>query len=55
MPLYDVTFTQYHTYTVEAENENEAENLAYKEFASDMRSPIADTSYDEVEVEEQEE
>ena len=52
MPEYNVTFTQYHNYVVEAEDENEAENLAYKEFLSDMCSSIANTSYDEVEVEE---
>ena len=54
MPEYNVTFIQYHNYVVEAEDENEAENLAYKEFLSDMRSPTANTSYDEVEVEEME-
>lgn len=52
MPTFDVTFIQYYTYMVEADDENEAEDLAHKEFLSDMRSPIAHTSYDEVEVEE---
>lgn len=36
MKEYDVTFTQYHCYTVESENEEEAEQKAYKEFQSDM-------------------
>lgn len=49
---YEVTFTRYHTYTVEAEDDDQAEKLAYKEFESDMRRPIADTYYDDVEIEE---
>ena len=47
---YTVTFIQYHTYDVEAEDDYEAENKAYKEFASDMRHPVAQTWYDEVEI-----
>lgn len=51
MKRYTVTFTQYHTYEVEAENEHEAENEAYKEFDSDMHYPVANTFYDYVEIE----
>jgi hypothetical protein len=51
MKNYTVTFIQYHTYGVEAENEHEAENEAYKEFESDMRCPVAYTFYDDVEIE----
>lgn len=52
MKEYFVTFTQYHCYTVEAENEEEAEQKAYKEFQSDMRSPIAQTWYDDCDIDE---
>lgn len=45
---YEVTFTWYHSYDIEADNEDEAIELAKKEFESDMRSPIADCYYDEV-------
>lgn len=47
---YSVVITRYSYYTVEAEDEDEAEEEAIKEYVSDMCSPIADTSYDEVEV-----
>lgn len=52
MPRYDVIVTQYRSYEVEAENEDEAYFLGLNEFVSDMCSPIADTHYDEVEVRE---
>lgn len=52
MPRFNVTFTQYYSYEVEADDEYEAENEAYKEFKADMCSPIANTHYDECEVEE---
>ena len=52
MARYKVTYTQYSTYEVEAENEQDALTLAYCEFESDMRYPVANTIYDEVEVEE---
>ena len=45
---YEVTFTRYHSYDIEADNEDEAIELAEEEFESDMRSPIADCYYDEV-------
>ena len=48
---YTVSFVQYHTYTVDAEDEDEAFHEAYDEFQSDMRCSIADTSYDYVKVE----
>lgn len=47
---YSVVITRYRYYTVEAEDEDEAEEKAIEEYESDMLSPIADTSYDEVEV-----
>ncbi len=48
---YTITFIQNHTYEVEADSESEAENKAYEEFASDMRRPVAQIWYDEVEIE----
>ena len=49
---YKVYFTQYYSYEVEAEDEDAAVDLAYEDFESDMRRPIARTYYDECEVEE---
>lgn len=53
-----VTFVQYHTYEIEISDEiyesgngREAIKIAEKKFISDMCSPIADTGYDDVEVE----
>ena len=46
---YRVYFTKYYTYYVEAENEDEAIEIAKEVFRADMRCPIADTTYDEVE------
>ena len=51
---YNVTFTQYYEYTVEAESESEAISKAEESFQSDVCRPIAYTSYDDVEVEEAE-
>ena len=51
MKTYTVTFTQYHTYEVNAEDEKDTKNKAYREFRNDMYSPIANPFYDEVEVE----
>lgn len=51
MKSYTVTFTQYHTYEVEAKDEDEAEDKAYKEFQSDMRRSAGSAFYDDVEVE----
>ena len=55
MKPYRVYFTKYYTYYVEAENEDEAIEIAENDFRADMRSPIADCTYDEVEVESWEE
>lgn len=55
MKTYTVTFTQYHAYEVDAEDEKDAENKAYREFRNDMYSPIANPFYDEVEIEWDEE
>lgn len=53
-----VTFVQYHTYEVEISDEIynnaddwEAIKIAEKDFETDMRSPIANTTWDDVEVE----
>lgn len=52
MPRFEVIVTQYHSYEVEAENEDEAEELGLYEFDKDMRYPVAHTHYDEIEVNE---
>lgn len=51
MKRYCVTFTQNWSYTVEAESEDEAEALAYKEFQSEMRRSVSNTCYDYYETE----
>lgn len=51
MSKYNVVYTQYYSYTVEADNEDEAEDLAHDMFKSDMRYPVANTFYDDVEIE----
>lgn len=51
---YLVTFTQYHEYWIDADSEEEAEKLGYRKFCAEQRIPIADTHYDEVSVELQE-
>lgn len=48
---YTVTYVQYHTYNVEADSDSDAESKAYKKFRADMCSAIANTHYDEVEIE----
>ena len=57
MKEYDVTFTQYWTYTIYASSEEEAEESARELFNAEMHRPYAHCFYDEVEVEctEQEE
>lgn len=50
MKEYRVCFTQYHYYTVTAENEDEAIELAEEEFDTDMHRPIANSWWDGVEV-----
>ena len=51
MSKYKVWFTQYYSYEVEAEDEDTAIDLAYEDFETEMRRPIANTCYDEVEIE----
>ena len=55
MKKYSVTFTTYEEYEVEAENETEALKIAEDELRSDRGISIADTHYDESDVEEIEE
>lgn len=52
MANYIVTFTKYMEYCVNAEDENEAEDKAYKLFYRDATYSVADTHYDEVDIEE---
>ena len=47
---YRVTFEQYHTYEVDAKNEDEAFDKAYKEFQSDMRRSVSNTWYDAYDI-----
>lgn len=47
---YRVCFSQWSFYTVEADNEDDAIEIAEKEFVSDMRQPIANTTYDDVDA-----
>ena len=55
MAKFEVSFIQYHTYNVEADTEEEAEDKAWKEFQSDMRSSVASTQFDDIEIREREE
>lgn len=50
MKRYNVIFTQYWAYTVEAESEDEAETLAFKEFQSEIRRSAGSTCYDYLET-----
>lgn len=50
MPRYSVTFTQYFSYTVDEESEEDALYAATREFESEMRRPVARTDYDDVEI-----
>ena len=52
MRTFIVDFVQYHTYTVDAPNEEVAEELAYKRFVSDMRSSVSFTHFDDMMIEE---
>lgn len=48
---FDVFFYKYFNYyDIEAESEDEALEIAEKHFKEAQRCPIADTTYDEVEV-----
>lgn len=51
MATYNVDFIQHWFYTVEAKDEDEAFDLAHKEFISDMRSSVACTIYDDCQIE----
>ena len=51
MKKYRVIFTQYYEYEVDANNDNEAHDKAYKELEAEMRYPVANTIYDEIEIE----
>lgn len=55
MKKYNVTFTTYEEYEVEAENETEALRIAEEELESDRCISIVDTHYDESDIEEIEE
>ena len=52
---YRVSFVQWYDYYVETDSEEEAIDIAEEDFVSDMRTPIANTTYDEVNVYEVEE
>ncbi len=61
MAIANVTFIKYYNFTVEVDDdlydkdpyeaEEQAIEFAFDDFESVMRSPIADCSYDEVEIE----
>ena len=55
MSKFEVSFIQYHTYNVEADTEEEAEDKAWREFQSDMRGSIASTQFNDIEIREREE
>ena len=50
-----ICFTQYHTYEVEGENEDDCLDKAEEKFVKEMREPIARTWYDKIEIIEIEE
>ena len=53
MKKYKVYFIKYYSYYAEAENEDEAIEIAENDFRAEMNCPIKDTTYEyEVEVEE---
>jgi hypothetical protein len=53
---YKVTFTQNYTYEVDASNEDEALNKAYKDFVREMCYSLPNTLYDywDIECEDEE-
>lgn len=53
MATYTVSFAQWHTYEVEAENPEEAIDIAQEDFIQDMCRPIANTEFDEIIVEDE--
>lgn len=52
MATYEVGFIQSYCYEIEANSEEEAFDKAVDEFYSDMRSPIANTEYDDYFIDE---
>ena len=51
MKEYLVTFTRYYEYYVYADNARDAEESAYEKFRERCLKPVANTSFDEVEIE----
>ena len=51
MKEYLVTFTRCYEYYVTADNAMDAEEIAYEKFRERCLRPVANTSYDEVEIE----
>ena len=51
MKEYNVTFTRYYDYTVEAENEDEARSKAEKQFDRDQSYPVCVKGYDDCDIE----
>ena len=52
MSKYKITFTTYEEYEIEADSEKEALNEAEIQLENDRRSPVANTAYDSIEIEE---
>lgn len=52
---FRVVFIQEWDYEVEADDADEAEDVAYDKFNTTMREPIAHTSYDDVRISEYDE
>lgn len=50
MKKFDVCFIQKWPYSVEAENEDQAIDLAFKEFQAEMRGSVASAYYDDYTV-----
>lgn len=48
---YTVTFVKYYTYNVCTDDEDDAFKKAYEEYIREMYYPAADTWYDDVKVE----
>ena len=55
MPRFEVIFTQYYSYDIEADMEDDAIEEAEELFVAEMRYPVARTHYDDIEVIEMEE
>ena len=47
---YQVTFIQNHQYEIDAQNECEAFTKAHEKWCAEMRSSVANTVYDDVEI-----